>query len=348
MFLEKLNRLVKSAKDIALRYPLKRFRPAALAAPLLPLFIAGCSVSLDESSLRGHQDDTCTTCGGSAASVSFNAEESSGAEPMGRDAEATTARAAMAYESCPEESTSLMSSLSPGSFFNIRYDTSEEEARAARLACANPDPCLQPTIAEQRKAKADAEAAAALKAQAGDTQIKPDGSSSNPSEIKFVAAPGALSMRIVADKNLNTIDGVPHALFLIVYQLSDRTALDQLTDDADGIRKLLEGAFFDASVKSVRQIYMQPSSESVIATDRSEDGRYVALVAGYNEPNTNSSVYVTSYGVGSYSKKNGALRKSTSMFCPLPLNLEVRLGETGLSVSETGEIHDNVRAARPM
>lgn len=228
------------------------------------------------------------------------------------------------------------------SLFRLRMDNSEAQRQAALADCPPEDPCAVPSYSELRKAKADAVAQAELKAQGGDTQIKPDGSSSNPVEVKFVASPGALGLEIQADKNLNTIEGLPHALVLVIYHLSDRTAFDQLASNTDGVLKLLEGNPFDASVKSVRQMFIQPGMHNVMTMERSEDGRYIAIVAGYNRPDPASSIFITSYGIGHYTKKNGVMRKSTDMFTPLPLNLRVILGSGVMTVVERGEIYRNV------
>lgn len=252
------------------------------------------------------------------------------------------------YYYCEDNRTGGSFKAWAGSFIGkFSVDHSQAEARALAEACQT-NPCDQPSHAEVRKAKADAQVEAELKAQGGDLMVKPDGSSSDPTQVKFVAAPGALAMRIAADGKLNEIDGVPHALMLIVYHLSDRTAFDQLTTHPDGLRKLLEGAPFDPSVKGVRQIFVQPGLTGELAMERAEDGRYVALVAGFSDLNTASSVFVTSYSIGSSTKKNGMLQRSTTIFTPRPLNLEVKLGQNSMAVLGVGEIFDNVKNSTPL
>ncbi len=242
-----------------------------------------------------------------------------------------------------------LTSMASAFIHKFSIDDSAAEAQAIAAACAAPNPCGQPSYAEIRKAKAEAQVAAEAKAAGGDLLKAPDGSSSNPNEVKFVAAPGALAMRIDASQDLNKIDGLPHALVLVIYQLSDRTAFDQLAANPDGIRKLLEGAAFDVSVKSVRQIYIQPGMHSTLALERPEDGKYVAMVAGYNHPTVSSSIFTTSYGLGNYTKKNGLLARSQTIYCPRPLNLIVNLGPSNLSVSASSQaIFDNAQNSAPL
>lgn len=283
-----------------------------------------------------------------AAAMSNGEEGSDAAERAAKAAEKAAASAAEAAQAARMVKTQATepAPVVKKNFFGIRYDDSAANARHVRADCPTADPCTVPSISELRKAKADAIMAAEIKAQGGDTQIKSDGSSSNPSEVKFVASPGALSINLLAEENLNSFDGTPHALVLNIYHLEDRAFFDQLASNSEGVRKLLGRDATDTSIKAVRQLFIQPGTHSVLNIERSENGRYVAIVAGFDSMDPARSIFVSSYGIGHYKQKKGALAKSQDMFSPLPLNLIVHLGPNSMSVSETEELIDNLAQAK--
>lgn len=305
------------------RLPARAAAPASALALLLaaPLIFAACSVRYDESydkrALR---------------------EEANGWPTVAaEDVDAAVRNGALSADDGVRTNTPLL--------FGLRYDDRPEMGRLARAAQHNDrDPRLQPSYRELREARSSKMIEADILANGGNTHVRYDGSSSKPAEVGFVAAPGALAMLVEASDNLNAVDGNPNALVLVVYHLSDRLAIDQLARTEDGMRKLLEGEMFDASVKSVRQLTLQPGVCNRLEMDRAERGRYVALVAGYNRPDHRTSLFVTSYNIGQY-KKSAELRlfSEVDMYMPLPLNLHVSLGEKSMLVSETGQIYHNHR-----
>ncbi len=309
---------------------------------------AGLAPAADPVYVQSYADAASTSAFQAAEAASL-AEAASSPDASSRAAAAAESAAAAAAAAA-EAAQNLAASPPPPpppalNFLGIRFDAADKNKRAARAACPTADPCSVPSFSEIRKAKAEAVANQEIRDKHGDAQIKPDGSSSNPNEVKFVAAPGALALRFTAVGNLNAFDGLPHALVLVIYQLSDRAFFDQLARNSDGIRTLLAMQATDASIKSARQMFIQPGASNYLEMERAEGGRYVALVAGYDRSDPSSSVFVANYPIGRYAKKNGALRKSTEMFYPMPLNLSVNLGPNGMNVSQTGEIYHNLEDA---
>ncbi|MCC8190155.1 MAG: type VI secretion lipoprotein TssJ, partial [Planctomycetes bacterium] len=197
---------------------------------------------------------------------------------------------------------------------------------------------------ELREARATAMAEADIYFRGGRTYVRPDGSSSRPSEVKFVAAPGALGIDLAASDSLNAVDGIPTGLVLIIYHLSDRVALDRLAAASDGMATLLAGDFFDPSVRAVRRIDVQPGLRNRLALERAEDGRYVAIVAGYNQPREATSLAVFTYPIAEYSEPGEtSWHRSKSMFMPLPLNLSIRLDDNAMYVSEIASVYHHYR-----
>ena len=227
----------------------------------------------------------------------------------------------------------------------IRHDASALPGRKASAEYTTGDPMAKPSIKELREARAVALMEADILASGRVVQIRPDGSSSNPGQVKFASAPGALNLEIAASESLNAIDGEPHALTLVIYQLSDRVAFDSLGVDEKGMGQLLDAKRFDESVKHVRRFFIQPGSSHKLSLERGEDARHVAIVAGYHlaPPYPAATIRVFSYGIGQYAiPGETALHREKFMFRPLPLNLKIELGGDAMFAQETGSIYHNM------
>jgi hypothetical protein len=66
-----------------------------------------------------------------------------------------------------------------------------------------------------------------------------------------------------------------------LYQLRDPNTFNQLSDDTEGIYKLLECDLFDASVATAKRLIVHPGQDVTVTLDRAEGAKYVALAAGY-------------------------------------------------------------------
>lgn len=271
------------------------------AIPLIPFLLSACAFRPDDSWKKAPSSAQCAT-----APVAVEASESSAA---------------------------------PRSFFGLRRDPGLDAQRAERQARLAGDPVLLPTPREQRAARAMALAELKMIVE-GDTVLhRSDGSASRPDAVKFVSTPGGLTLDYAADDALNRFDGIPHALLLVVYHLSDRAALNQLATHEDGLRKLLKGEIFDSSVKSVRKHFVQPGASGTLLLERPEDGRFVALVAGYAEPSSGTSLYVAEYGVAEWlAPGTTKVHNRKKMYTPLPMHLMASLAPEAMSVKNTTRV----------
>ena len=331
MFLTPFRSLPRRFRD-----PLLRIAPLVL----LPLLLASCAapVRMDDGRNGRHGENADAAKGrtGADADAPFRHESGAGAEP-------TEERSEPFKYQYADADMAVLPSARPA-FFGFRFDDRRRGAEPAPPERPRENPALRPSFRELRQARATAYAEADMTRRGGNTYVRYDGSSSNPNQVKFAAAPGALGLRITASPRLNAVENTPTALVLVVYHLSDRSALDVLAATETGMRRLLRGELFDASVKSARQLFIQPGMTAELALERPEDGRYVAVVAGYNRPDARTGLHVAPYGVGEYKKKGEtAFHRTVSMFMPLPMNLGVSLGETMMTVSETASIHHNLR-----
>jgi type VI secretion system VasD/TssJ family lipoprotein len=142
-----------------------------------------------------------------------------------------------------------------------------------------------------------------------------------PSEWRYEK--GAVHLNLRADPQLNLYDGQAHTLLVCVYQLRDPNAFNQLTEDEDGLYKLLECSRFDGSVVGAKRLFAQPGQTLTEALDRAEGARYVAVVAGYYLVQKEGMVRL--YDVPWYVETKGFLAR-TKTAKPGPLNIDLVLG----------------------
>jgi type VI secretion system VasD/TssJ family lipoprotein len=93
--------------------------------------------------------------------------------------------------------------------------------------------------------------------------------------------PQGLWLSIQADPDLNQYEAMPHALRVVLYQLSSTNAFNTLAKDAVGFQTLLKGAIFDPSVASADPIFLQPGEDQRLPLDRAQNGKWLAVAAGY-------------------------------------------------------------------
>jgi type VI secretion system VasD/TssJ family lipoprotein len=91
----------------------------------------------------------------------------------------------------------------------------------------------------------------------------------------------AIQIHLQADPKLNLDDGVPHTLVLCIYQLRDPNTINQLSEDTEGIYKLLECGLFDGSVATAKRLIVHPGQDVNVNLDRAEGAKYLAVAAGY-------------------------------------------------------------------
>jgi len=137
----------------------------------------------------------------------------------------------------------------------------------------------------------------------------------------------AIDIHVKADSQLNLYEGMPHTLLMCVYQLKDPNAFNQLTEDDDGLYKLLECSRFDGSVAGSKRLIIHPGQNLTFALDRAEGGKYVAVVAGYYLLQKEGMTRL--FDVPVIVDKEGWIKR-TKIAKPGPLSIELRLGPQGI------------------
>lgn len=138
----------------------------------------------------------------------------------------------------------------------------------------------------------------------------------------------AISIHLKADAKLNVDDGVPHTLLVCIYQLKDPNAFNQLSEDTDGIYKLLECSLFDAAVATAKRTIVNPGQDIKIVLDRAEEAKYVAVVAGYYVLQKDRMIRL--YDIPVEVKTKGFIKRSKSQV-PSNLDIELQLGPSQIT-----------------
>ncbi len=141
--------------------------------------------------------------------------------------------------------------------------------------------------------------------------------------LKWVFETGAIELQLKTDSALNSYNDRPHTLVVIVYQLKEPTAFDDLTKTDGGVLKLLGCSRFDPSVTATQRIIIQPSEGKTVVLDRAEGSQYVGVVAGYYSLNPLQIAKVFRIPINTL--KNGWIFK-TITYKPAQLKMEIILG----------------------
>lgn len=149
-----------------------------------------------------------------------------------------------------------------------------------------------------------------------------------PSEWRYEK--DAVQLNLKADPQLNLYDGNPHTLLLCLYQLRDPNALNQLSEDEEGLYKLLECSSFDAAVVGSKRLIVYPGKDLTTTLDRAEGARYVAVVAGYYLVRKDGMVRL--YDVPWIVEKKGLMGR-TKEAKPAPLTIDLVLGSEQIQKS---------------
>lgn len=142
----------------------------------------------------------------------------------------------------------------------------------------------------------------------------------------------AIRMHVKADDKLNLDEGEAHTLLLCAYQLSDPNTFNQLSNDQDGLYKLLECSLFGSGAAASKRMIIQPGQDINLTLDRAEGARYVAVVAGYYILEKDRMVKMVD--IPEFVEKKGFLKK-TKTRKPAPLSIDLVLGPQQITTVST-------------
>jgi len=134
----------------------------------------------------------------------------------------------------------------------------------------------------------------------------------------------AVRVHVKADSKLNLYNGKEHTLYMCIYQLQELNGFDQLTQDPEGIRQLLECRLFNETVALASSKIIHAGENITIKLDRAEKSNYLALVTGYSAELTNDRM-VRRHKFQTYKKKESFF-KNTYQCIPCVLDVALSLG----------------------
>ncbi|MGN1357429.1 MAG: type VI secretion lipoprotein TssJ [Succinivibrionaceae bacterium] len=118
---------------------------------------------------------------------------------------------------------------------------------------------------------------------------------SSPDGVNYSWSRSAIAMEVYSTSVLNVYEGRSHNLMICIYQVSDKTAVNNKINaalEASGteLKKLLSCENFDDSVVSARRFFIRPKMHSIVSFDREKGVKAVVLVAGYNNSSGNRNI----------------------------------------------------------
>ncbi len=86
---------------------------------------------------------------------------------------------------------------------------------------------------------------------------------------------------VSATPDLNMFNEQPHTLVLVLYQLADPNAFNQMLGNFATLEQMLDGNDFDRSVLTWQRLVIQPGEKQKFTLDRVAGVRYLGIVTGY-------------------------------------------------------------------
>lgn len=94
-------------------------------------------------------------------------------------------------------------------------------------------------------------------------------------------AAGAIMVNLRAEPTLNTVNDMPNSCTVLIIQMQDPAALDQLLNNPVALRTLFSSGVPADNVLKIDRYVMMPGQTATLHIDRAYNARQVALVAGY-------------------------------------------------------------------
>lgn len=102
--------------------------------------------------------------------------------------------------------------------------------------------------------------------------------------IDQVVAPfaqGAITLAIQTDPDLNAVHGIANSCTLLVIQAQQANTLSKLLSNPFALKSLFSAAGAQDEILKVDRYAAMPGQRTTLHIDRSENTRYLAVVAGY-------------------------------------------------------------------
>ncbi|MDD6088906.1 MAG: type VI secretion system lipoprotein TssJ [Desulfovibrionaceae bacterium] len=104
-----------------------------------------------------------------------------------------------------------------------------------------------------------------------------------PQDVVWGFGQQAITLKIIAKPDLNSVRDVSHALEICVMQAKNREAFFPAAADPQGITELLQCKADGQNIVSAKRIHVQPGQQMTVHLDRMEGARFLAAAAGFND-----------------------------------------------------------------
>lgn len=94
-------------------------------------------------------------------------------------------------------------------------------------------------------------------------------------------AEGAITLTVQTTPDLNALEGIANSCTLLVIQTQKASTLNKLLSSPSGLKTLFSAAGAQNEILKVDRYAAMPGQSTTLHIDRSENTRYVAIVAGY-------------------------------------------------------------------
>ncbi|EAM2857710.1 type VI secretion system lipoprotein TssJ [Salmonella enterica] len=140
-------------------------------------------------------------------------------------------------------------------------------------------------------------------------------------------SPGAITLEIQADPDLNSVRGFSNSCTILLIQSEKIKTLKRIQSNPFLLKEIFNGGGVNDDVLKVDRYTIMPGQQTTLHMDRSENTRYISLVAGYYPFPQKQHMIIST--VPTFSKNNGWLRADWSAELS-PLSLHVRLGNISI------------------
>ena len=156
-----------------------------------------------------------------------------------------------------------------------------------------------------------------------------------PPQPSWEFSPEGIVLNFNADEFLNEVDGTPHSIQVVVYQLEGTEIFRNLIDIPKGVEKLLSGQRFDEKVSDVKKFFIEPGQIKSVVFDRQENTKHIGIVAGYYNLFPKKAVQI--YDISFEIMEKGFFRKKKYVMIN-PIKVDLYLGRYGIKQKNKGEL----------
>ena len=148
-----------------------------------------------------------------------------------------------------------------------------------------------------------------------------------PPQPSWDYAADGIILKYTSDQYLNEVDGNPHSIMVVIYQLEKKKTFQNLMGHVQGVENLLNAQRFDENVLFVRRFFVEPGQTRTITFDREENTRHIGIAVGFYNlfPKKACRLYDIPFQI----KKKGFILKKKYADID-PYTIELNLGRYGI------------------